>query len=237
VRAYILDSKDPARIKAIVGVEKGLNDGHGIEAVVYSGVLDSPVIRSVLTLIEAYLEDGAPSGAPPFIIPGAQDELLQFLGVVGQYAKTHVDLAIESIPLERMVSLTRFVREYKYKQMHHLIELYSKNNIPLFASASVRFQNGKHSILTPPVVEEAGGKFVLVEGSTRATYCRDSGAYDALKCVVVRGVKDPLPSEVVQFHQVRVVGRTLRAAERYSGFAYDNFRHIENSVHPLNSLD
>jgi predicted acylesterase/phospholipase RssA len=41
IRSYVLDSKDPARIKAVVGVERGIS-GHGIEAVVYAGVLDSP---------------------------------------------------------------------------------------------------------------------------------------------------------------------------------------------------
>jgi hypothetical protein len=116
VRTYILDSKDPAQIKAVVGIERG--SAHGIEAVVYTGVLDSPVIRSVLLQVEQHLDTDLASPTPPSIISGGQDQLLKYLSGVGQYAKSGVDLTLENVALDRMVSLTRFVREYKYKQIH-----------------------------------------------------------------------------------------------------------------------
>jgi len=237
VRAYILDTKDPARINAIVRVKRGL-EMHGIEAIHYNGFLHSSAIQSMLQLLDDHL--GQPMVAPtnrPSIVAGRQGQLIDYLVLVGQYSKGGVSVQVENIPLDRLVSLTRLVREYKYKQIHHLIGLYSRHDIPLFAPAFVKFYDGKDSILTPPVVEESGGQFILIEGSTRAVYCRDSGVHGSVKCVVVRNVRDPLPSQTIPFSQVRVVGRTLAAAERYDGFTYDNFRAIENTVHPLASLD
>jgi hypothetical protein len=133
------------------------------------------------------------------------------------------------------VSLTRFVREYKYRQIRHLIDLYKRLGITLFDPATVSLSTGEKSIVTPPVVEAAGGQFILVEGSTRATFCRDENV-SAINCVVVRGVTDPLPSAPVPFKQVRVVGRTLDTGQRYERFNYSHFRSIERAVHPLDSL-
>jgi len=236
IRAYVLLSQDLGDARAIIGVERGLG-AHGIEAVLYEGYLDAPAIRSIVSLLDEKIQPTGAVTPRPSIVEGEQDRLLRSLKTVGQYAKTGVSLTLENVPVERMLSLTRFVREYKYKQIHHLIRLYSRNDLPLFASAYVSLSDGKKSILTPPVVEESGENFILVEGSTRATYCRDLGIPKAIRCIVARGVKDPLPSEVVPFRQVRVIGRTLQAGERYKGFNYGHFRSVENKVHPPESLD
>jgi hypothetical protein len=113
--------------------------------------------------------------------------------------------------------------------------MYKRSGIPLFDSAAVTLNTGEKSIVTPPVVEESGGQFILVEGSTRATFCRDEGISN-INCVVVRGVTDPLPSTPVPLRQVRVVGRTLDTGQRYERFNYTHFRSIERSVHPFDSL-
>jgi hypothetical protein len=144
-------------------------------------------------------------------------------------------VSIENVPTDRLVSLTLFIREYKYRQMRHMIKLYRDLGLPLFDPAAVLLNTQASSIVTPPVVEESGGEFILIEGSTRATFCRDEGV-SQMKCVVIRGVKDALPSEPVPFRQVRVVGRTLGPEQRYKHFNYAHFRSIERSVHPLDSL-
>jgi hypothetical protein len=235
IGAYVLDTTDTAHIKAIVSVERGLG-AHGIAAVLYDSYLDAPAIRSLLLLLDQHIHSYPSAAASPSILPGMQDKLMQHLGIVGQYGKPGIELTVESVPISNLISLTRFVREYKYKQIHHLIRLYSQREIALFAPAAVAFADGRNSILTPPVVEESGGNFVLIEGSTRATYCRDFGAPKVIKCVVVRGVRDPLPSEPIPFKQVRVVGRTLKPSQRCEGFDYSHFRSIENNVHPPESL-
>jgi hypothetical protein len=165
-----------------------------------------------------------------------QDLLLSRIKSVSQYSKPGVEISIENISLDRLVSLTRFVREYKYRQIRHLIELYKRLGVTLFNPTQVTLNTGKKSIVTPPVVEAAGNQFILIEGSTRATFCRDEGV-STINCVVVRGVTDQLPSTPVRFQQVRVVGSTLGPGQRYERFNYSHFRSIERGVHPLDSLD
>jgi len=207
-----------------------------IEAVLYEGFLDASVIGAVLARLDALIEP-YPTTPPPVPVfeAGGHDSLLARVKSVGQYSRPGIEVNVEKIPLDRLVSLTRFVREYKYRQIRYLIDLYKRLGIMLFDPAAVNLNTGEKSIVTPPVVEAAGDHFVLVEGSTRATFCRDEDVSE-INCVVVRGVTDPLPSSPVPFRQVRVVGRTLNTAQRYERFNYSHFRSIERAVHPLDSL-
>jgi predicted acylesterase/phospholipase RssA len=234
-RAFVIVPRDIAQLRAIVGVEKQ-SKSQTIEAIHYQGFLDTSAIRAILAQLDNLI---GPIPTEQLFVPVFQsdghDLLLTRIKSVGQYSKAGIDVSIENIEIERLVSLTRFVREYKYRQIGHLILLYRQLNIPLFETAAVGLRAGESSIVTPPVVEESGGKFILVEGSTRATFCRDGGL-SQIKCVVVRGVTDPLPSTPIPFKQVRVVGRTLAATQRYEHFNYEHFRSIERAVHPLNSL-
>ncbi len=235
IRSFIILPRDDAQLRAIVGVEKQ-SKSQTIEAILYEGFLDASAIRAVIAQLDILIEPYPmlPPQVPVFGADG-HDLLLSRLKSVWQYSKSGVDVAIENVPIERLVSLTRFVREYKYRQIRHLIQFYRHLGIPLFDPAAVTLNTKESSIVTPPVVEESGGHFILVEGSTRATFCRDEGV-SQIRCVVVRGVRDPLPSTPVPFKQVRVVGRTLAAEQRYEHFNYAHFRSIERSVHPLDSL-
>lgn len=235
IRSFVIVPRDFAQLRAMVGVEKQ-SKSQTIEAVLYEGFLDTSAIRAVLAQLDKLIKP-YPTVLPPVPVFAADghDLLLSRIKSVGQYSKSGVDVCIENIPIARLVSLTRFVREYKYRQIRHLIQLYGNLGIPLFDPAAVLLNTGESSIVTPPVVEESGGQYIVVEGSTRATFCRDEGA-SQIKCVVVRGVSDPLPSTPIPFKHVRVVGRTLAADQRYERFNYAHFRSIERSVHPLDSL-
>jgi predicted acylesterase/phospholipase RssA len=243
MRAFIIIPRDVTHLRAIIGIEKQ-SRSQNIEAIIYEGFVDEGVIRSVLERLddliasksrEATLDPRlATDGVPRFATDG-HDLLISRIRSIAQYSKAGVDINIENIEISNLVSLTRFVREYKYQQIRHLIKLYQDTATPIFSPAAVALATGESSIVTPPVVEESGGKFILVEGSTRATFCRDEGV-PKFKCIVVRGVKDPLPSTPIPFNQVRVVGRTLDASHRYEHFNYAHFRSIERAVHPLNGL-
>jgi hypothetical protein len=235
LRAFVILPRDTAQMRAIVGVEKQ-SRSQTIEAVLYEGFLDASVIHAVLARLDEIIgpDPAVPLGVPVFR-GDSHDLLLSRIRSIGQYSRPGADVSIENVSIERLVSLTRFVREYKYKQIRHLIQLYRNLGVPLFDPAAVLLNTGESSIVTPPVVEESGGEFILIEGSTRATFCRDEGITQ-FKCVVVRGVTDPLPSSPVPFRQVRVVGRTLGAEQRYEHFNYAHFRSIERGVHPLDSL-
>ena len=235
IRAFVIIARDEASHRAIVGVEKQ-SRSQTIEAALYEGFLDATAIRAILGELEKLISPVADElPATPQFGADSHDLLLSRIKAVPQYARADVDVSIENIQIDRLVSLTSFVREYKYRQIRHLIQLYRRLGISLFDPAAVTLTAGATSIVTPPVVEESGGQFILIEGSTRATFCRDEGL-SHIKCVVVRGVHDPLPGTPVSFNRVRVVGRTLGPEQRYENFNYSNFRSIERSVHPLNSL-
>lgn len=235
MRATIITPKDKAKIRAIVGVNKSTTQT--IDSVLYEGYLHESSISALQTQLDTFFQDTSTIGIePPKLLAGQQDLLIKRLKSVGQYAKVGIDVSIQTISLDRLVSLTRFVREYKYRQIRHLMHIYSNSNIALFDPAYIALRGQQSSLVTPPVVEASGEHFILVEGSTRATFSRDEGKQE-LKCIVVRGVEDPLPSAPIPFRQVRVVGRTLPTAERYEQFNYGNFRSIERSMHPFDSLN
>jgi hypothetical protein len=167
---------------------------------------------------------------------GNEADLLRLIRTVRQYNSDRVSISMESIPTTSMVSLTPYGREKKYRQTEYLVQLYRDKSLELFEPAYIDFGGGKKSIITPPVVEESGSKFVLIEGTNRAIYCRDNEC-ERIKCVVVRGVRDPLPAQQrVELKNLTVVGRTLRPADRYEGFSLSDYRSIEKSVHPLDGL-
>jgi hypothetical protein len=155
---------------------------------------------------------------------------------VHQYANAdEVKISVERISTKKLVATSRLVREYKYNQIRHLIDMYRRLGIEIFEPAAVQLPHGLITIVTPPVVEELGSDLILIEGSTRAIFCRDEGI-ESFKCLVVRGVSAPPPSRTYRFDRVRITGRALPVSERYEGFDYANFRHIERAMHPINSL-
>jgi hypothetical protein len=233
MRAYITRLQDPTRSSALVGMRASPTHTRKIEAVHYQGLLHSGAIESIYERVTSLLDaERGDTGTPPALYAGHQDDLFRRLKRVSFYSRPDVELTLENVPISRLVSLARYVREYKIKQVNHLMAAYNDAKIPLFSAAAVRFASGKHSIVTPPVVECAGNNFVLIEGSSRATHCRDEGI-DHFQCIVARNVAAELPGRTVPFQDVQVIGGTLPARERYSSFDYSMFRHIENNVHAV----
>jgi predicted acylesterase/phospholipase RssA len=229
-RAYIVNGHMPDRGTAYVATPT-----EQLEAVAYHGALHAHAVEALYAQLSSVSGNSSRNVFQPGIIKDTQDPILQQLKTVTQYQRNGVNLSLESIPLSSLVALTNYVHEYKYRQVKHWIPEFAKRDIPLFQSASVTLHNNAKSMITPPVVEDAGGKYVLVEGSTRATYLRDHGE-TRIVCVVARGIQDPLPGKTLPFANVRVVGRRLDTDLRYDDFNYAYFRKIELAAHPLNSL-
>ena len=229
-RGYLINCKEAEHGTAYVGTNT-----NGVEAVVYSGEIHSAAIGSLYTKLTVGFTNIPEERFTPKIVTDSQDELLSRLKKVSQYSKPSVKLSLEEIPVSKLVALTNYVHEYKYRQVQHWSKLFQQNSLRLFESAAIELPQGAKSIITPPVVEDAGGKYVLIEGSTRATFLRDRGD-ETIVCVVARGIQDPLPCKVSEFANVRVVGRKLDTDLRYENFNYALFRKIEVAVRPLNSL-
>ena len=129
-----------------------------------------------------------------------------------------------------------YVREYKYRQISVLYELFRAGHWSLFEPLLVEFADGRTSVVTPPVVEEIGGDhYAVIEGSTRSTFVRNEGI-DRLRCVVATGVNRPLPAKPQSLALVRIVGKTLQVHNRYEDWNYSLFRPIEETVHHPSTL-
>ena len=232
LRATVIIPQDSTQIRAIVGVAD--RPKSNANSVLYQGYLDASAVRTILDKLETQISQSQ-KGPLPSLVKVSDEEVIKPLRGVGQYSGDKVNIAIERIDVDRLVATSRLTREFKYNQIGYLIDMYRRLGLELFEPAAVQLAEGRKSIVTPPVVEEVGGDFVLIEGSTRATFCRDEGIL-SFKCVVVRGVSDPVPSRTYNFSRVRITGRELPASERYDGFEYAHFRHIERAMHPINSL-
>jgi len=235
-RAFIFNSNHPENACAVVRIPSSTH-AHIVEGVRYEGFTHSIAMQAMSKQIESYCgnANAQVSAYIPKIAAGDQRELIETLKRVPQYSRNGVRISIEDIPIESFASLTRYVREFKYRQIKIFFDEYQKNNLDPFEPAQVQLADGRSTIITPPVVEESGNKFLLIEGSTRIIYCRDN-YIDRVRCVVVRGVRDPLPAEPIDLSRVRIVGRTLEPNLRYSGFNYVNFRQIEKIIHPTTGL-
>lgn len=231
---YFVNATDLNQGAAYIAITSG-GLSKKIDAIVYEGPLHSSARATLYEAIARSFPASAEAQThQPIIVSDSHENLFDRLRKVSQYSKAGVEITFESIRISDLVSLARYVREYKYNQIRNLIGLYREKKIRLFDPAAVLLGGIHRSIVTPPVVEASGSHYVLIEGSTRATFLRDQGE-ERIGCVVVRGVRDALPGDPVDFSRVQVVAREFDAQFRYRGFNYSLFRHIEAKVHPLDS--
>jgi len=130
-----------------------------------------------------------------------------------------------------MISLTRLVRGYKYKQIRSLFDLFVTAKLECFETAEVRYAPKLSTLITPPVLEYTGDRYILVQGNTRAAFCYKNGIQE-MRCCVVRGLATPLPSDQrIELRNVLIGGRTLSVADRYGSGIDKDYRAIEWATH------
>jgi hypothetical protein len=164
---------------------------------------------------------------------GDPSDLVQRIknGVV-QYRAPHVRVEMTTVKLDGLEFLARRLFRFKYKQIPRVLELYETIGAGLFEPLRINLGEDRFSIMTPPVVEErSGGRLVILNGSHRSYFLRNQGA-EAMMCVVVRGVTEPLPGTPVDYREVVLDERMPPEGTRVRDFDYARFRHVESAVHP-----
>jgi hypothetical protein len=147
---------------------------------------------------------------------------------VPQYSRSQ--LAVESIALTNLFALSKLVRGYKYNQVRVLSQLYRDNRLGTYECAIADYGNSS-TIATPPVVEEAGDRLVLIQGTTRCLHLLRSGA-ENVTCIVARGQTSPLPGPMrVKLKDVLIAGRAVSTEDRYAKSIDQEFRPIELATH------
>lgn len=146
----------------------------------------------------------------------------------------NANLSFEDVELTNLNFMNPLIRALKYKQISQLFDVYGSNQIDKFGSAAFVFDNGKESLIGPPLVEEHNNKFYVIEGNTRCTYAYRHGL-TKLRMVVARNVDKQLPcrqDETTNIEQIIITDKKIMGAERYDEFDYSLFRHIEKALRP-----
>lgn len=234
-KGFVFDGDKPEKAKAIV-CNSANKPQQMYDSKYYHGNEDRDVV-SILhqKLLSNFSTDK--SFANVSYIPAKVEELYDKLKSVKQYQSTKIKLSFTEVNISTVVFLTRFIRGFKYRQIEHLFDIYSKNEFELFVPVRINLLNGKSTLITPPVVEKHGNKLYLLEGNTRLTYLYKSGVQQ-VKVVVVENVAEGLPSSGrYTCNEILITDKKTIGKDRYSQFDYEKFRKIEKAVrNPMDCL-
>ena len=107
----------------------------------------------------------------PQLQPHRADDVIRLLREgVQQYRPSRVELRLETVEPSELHLISRFARAYKYKQIGQLIDAYQYLGTEPFEPLAVVLASSELSIVTPPVVELRDVGYVVIEGTTRATF-------------------------------------------------------------------
>ena len=226
-RAFVFKTKS-----TLTGIVYGVNGGV-FEGRCYHSIVDGQLLSGLVCSFPYTLRTPDRKISIEAINEQKIIDLLQ--SNVEQYRKAKI--CFQSIKLDDILFMNPFIRALKYRQIQQMFDLYGSLDIDKFSSASLRFPDGKESVIGPPVVEKHGGKYYLIEGNTRCIYAYRHGI-KSLKMVVVEGVEAQLPCKIDHIynnHQVLISDQKLEAEGRYSEFNKQLFRHIEAGLRPNNT--
>lgn len=230
-RGFLFNPADEALGCAVVVVPESF--GTEDVAVRYRAPFDFPAIQALWNSIKPLIQaDPLKLNITPRICGVSENLILEKLRRhVKPYAMQGTRLSMETIPLDSIMLLSRFVRGFKFKQIQQLFDLFEREGLRYFEAAEVRYTDQLATLVTPPVVEYTGGRHILVQGNTRALYCHKSDIKE-IRCVVVQDHSTPLPSnQRIELRDVLIGGRTISTADRYGGDIDKDYRNIEWATH------
>lgn len=231
-------------LKGILADTKTPKDAFGIifsehesdftpHSIFYRGRQHSTVLRGLDSLCRSHCKIPNQPGDAPTVDQIDSCKVTELLKKnIPLYRPSNVKLTLESVPLDSILLLSRYVRAFRLRQLPELNVALAAANIDFYQPAQMKLKGEKFSIITPPVFEESGGKFIAIEGNTRTFYSFQNGA-EAITGIVVRNVSEPLPGDPISLKQVRITEHKLPPEDRINGFDHSLFRHIERAVRPL----
>lgn len=231
---FIVERSGRGRRAAILGGIEGMTpaDAYTERSVAtYADTIDSSALdvleAAVGELQYAYLRQGEPGNL--VLRRLAQPSRLEAaLRQVPQYGKA--DVREGDVSLADVRSLCKFVKEYRLIGVKRLHEISTADGVEPFESSTVGLLNKGDSIVTPPVFERYGDRFVVIDGVARCHLARMLGR-DTIRGVVIENGPG-LPEKVGRpLAKVRLTSRTVSAAENFPTLPREDFREIESHVH------
>jgi len=135
---------------------------------VYTGSHDAPIIHALNMLVNSIeLREGKFNNVD--LIKTDPETIFDVLKGVRQYRDS--SFSLEEISLtDDIYGLDLHIKEFRLTQVMQLKDAFIESGLDLFSPAAFQFGSGLNSIITPPILERAGDKLVLIEGSTRLYY-------------------------------------------------------------------
>ena len=146
-RGFLLNPDDQALARAVVFAPEGTAPSG--TALRYEAPFDLPVIQSLFAGLGAVPPPQAILPQPQIVRVSEQQVAEKLKRYVKAYSMTGVKVAMETVPISKMVSLTRLVRGYKYKQIRPFFELFEAAGLEHFEAAQVRYSPKLGTLITP----------------------------------------------------------------------------------------
>jgi len=200
---------------------------------VYSNSLDIPIIKNFSNLLIPYRVNPKPNNIQKeefTFQPYNPEFLFNQLREVPQYKYAKFSLTDIEINDELLI-MQRLVKEFKLIQINQFIEDLKSSGIELFYPQRIIFLDGTYTIVTPPVLERLGDKFIVIEGLTRLFYCLQNN-YKTMKVIVVEDVQDPLPGKPISITDINLTSGTFSVDEMIQEYDRSLYRYIERKLHP-----
>lgn len=225
IRCFLINPDDQINSLAIVRRLPGIVCDD-FDAILYESPNDNQVIRSIARLLDRYRANKKKDEIPSII--SVENELsINALKRVSQYLPDYVNVYVSEINIKKIRLLSNYIRGYKYRQIHHLFDLYSQRGIGKFRPAAIKYGNNKETLIGLPVLEKWGDNYYLIDGNTRVTFCHRQGI-ESIYALVAEGVTQPLPATgYYSASEMIVTDKVVSGASRYDGFDKKHYRYID----------
>jgi predicted acylesterase/phospholipase RssA len=208
-------------------------DGSVESGVLYSGRTDSAVVEQLaLSFTEPTPTTDQISIALQQCNQNETDILIGLLRRVSQYEHRTVSITIEEVSVERLVCLTKYTFEHKYKQACTLIDLLQEHSARVFNPMCCVAGKERPVFFIPPIIERdaASGSQYVLDGVARVLACKHRD-FTSITCIVITGVREPLPSSGrCAPRHVQVVSAPLAPDEQYEGFDRERIRLLPLAI-------
>ena len=206
-------------------------------AVYYASEGHEAVVQVLYREFVAALGDAEVSEREVPVLESVLDSfVITSLRAVPQYSGHSIALSMEDVSLDQVFTFARYAPAFKYWQAQATARVLRDADLPPYGPAAVRLHPTGRSLIVPPVFEYSGGRFVLINGTSRCLAALREGS-GAVRGAVVRGVAAEPPARNPRpLKRVAVDMGRRDVNDRYDGFAYGQFRKIEASVHTMESL-
>ena len=216
---------DPASMTASVAVTTG--ETHLQEDTrLYTQGADSAVVQLLIDALKLPEEPRVAQHRSFRERTCSEGELFGLLKAVPQYQ--YATFALEKVKFDGSLHGTQtFVKEFKHVQIDWMC---SGTAVPMLQPSWIDFEGSDVStLIIPPVVENSGEFFYVVEGHVRAMQCQRRGI-EAFDAVVVRDARESLPVIPRPFGRITLESKTVPKSEQFLDFVDGRWRHIERDV-------